>query len=248
MQIQKKVLWACDIEFRIRFWIWTFSRDETSSSGSWSWDARGAVKISWNKKSEEFASKLQIHHWPRMMIAIFEQVRKYLLEEVNIVYECKVCMNFFRWILLLIVLFLLVNVERPGFERNEIERADFLRRSLANLIAHKRSYCQEKFEVRYIFNSHLILCSHHVASSLLLLSKITYLHRYVHWIRPTRELPTSLTRWLGWKPPSFRLLSSRLRRCVVVVVVGGGGVVEAEEVRCIIIISICCHNAVVFLI
>ena len=31
-----------------------------------------------------------------MMIAIFEQVRKYLLEEVNIVYECKVCMNFFR--------------------------------------------------------------------------------------------------------------------------------------------------------
>ena len=43
-----------------------------------------------------FASKLQIHHWPRMMIAIFEQVRKYLLEEVNIVYECKVCMNFFR--------------------------------------------------------------------------------------------------------------------------------------------------------
>ena len=102
----KKNLWACDIEFRIRFWIWTFSRDETSSSGSWSWDARGAVKISWNKKSEEFASKLQIHHWPRMMIAIFEQVRKYLLEEVNIVYECKVCMNFFRWILLLIVLFL----------------------------------------------------------------------------------------------------------------------------------------------
>ena len=48
------------------------------------------------KKPEEFASKLQIHHWPRMMIAIFEQVRKYLLEEVNIVYECKVCMNFFR--------------------------------------------------------------------------------------------------------------------------------------------------------
>ena len=48
------------------------------------------------KKSEEFACKLQIHHRPRMMIAILEQVRKYLLEEVNIVYECKVCMNFFR--------------------------------------------------------------------------------------------------------------------------------------------------------
>ena len=145
--------------------------------------------------------------------------------------------------------FFLVNVERLRLERNEIERIEFLHRSLANLIAHKRSYCQEKFEVRYIFTSHLILCSHHVASSLLLLSKITYLHRYVHWIRPTRELPTSLTRWLGWKPPSFRLLSSRPRRCVVVVVVGGGVVVvEAKEVRCVIIISICCHNAVVILI
>ena len=69
--------------------------------------------------------------------------------------------------------FFLVNVERPRFERNEIERAEFLRRSLANLIAHKRSYCQEKFEVRYFFTSHLILCSHLVASSLPLLSKIT---------------------------------------------------------------------------
>ena len=25
-----------------------------------------------------------------------KEVRKYLLEEVNVVYECKVCMNFFR--------------------------------------------------------------------------------------------------------------------------------------------------------
>jgi len=50
------------------------------------------------------------------------EVRKYLLEEVNIVYECKVCMNFFR--------------------------------SLANLIAHKRSYCQEKFEgVAHVFDT-----------------------------------------------------------------------------------------------
>ena len=59
--------------------------------------------------------------------------------------------------------FFLVNVERLRLERNEIERIEFLHRSLANLIAHKRSYCQEKFEVRYIFTSHLILCSHHVA-------------------------------------------------------------------------------------
>jgi len=50
------------------------------------------------------------------------EVRKYLLEEVNIVYECKVCMNFFR--------------------------------SLANLTAHKRSYCQEKFEgVSHVFDT-----------------------------------------------------------------------------------------------
>jgi hypothetical protein len=25
-----------------------------------------------------------------------KEVRKYLLDEVNVVYECKVCMNFFR--------------------------------------------------------------------------------------------------------------------------------------------------------
>jgi len=50
------------------------------------------------------------------------EVRGYLLNEVNIIYECKVCLNMFR--------------------------------SLANLTAHKRSYCIEHFEdVNHIFSS-----------------------------------------------------------------------------------------------
>eukprot|EP00092_Neocalanus_flemingeri_P039851 GFUD01043402.1.p1 GENE.GFUD01043402.1~~GFUD01043402.1.p1 ORF type:complete len:648 (-),score=155.03 GFUD01043402.1:902-2845(-) len=50
------------------------------------------------------------------------EVRSYLLNEVNIIYECKVCLNMFR--------------------------------SLANLTAHKRSYCIEHFEdVNHIFSS-----------------------------------------------------------------------------------------------
>jgi len=50
------------------------------------------------------------------------EVRSYLLNEVNIVYECKVCFNMFR--------------------------------SLANLTAHKRSYCIERFEdVNHVFSS-----------------------------------------------------------------------------------------------
>jgi len=50
------------------------------------------------------------------------EVRGYLLDEVNIVYECKVCFNMFR--------------------------------SVANLTAHKRSYCIENFEdVNHIFSS-----------------------------------------------------------------------------------------------
>jgi len=50
------------------------------------------------------------------------EIRDYLLNEVNVVYECKVCMNMFR--------------------------------SLANLTAHKRSYCLDKFEdVTHIFSS-----------------------------------------------------------------------------------------------
>lgn len=49
------------------------------------------------------------------------EVRGYLLNEVNIVYECKVCFNMFR--------------------------------SVANLTAHKRSYCIERFEdVNHVFN------------------------------------------------------------------------------------------------
>lgn len=50
------------------------------------------------------------------------EIRDYLLNEVNVVYECKVCMNMFR--------------------------------SLANLTAHKRSYCLEKYEeVNHVFSS-----------------------------------------------------------------------------------------------
>lgn len=50
------------------------------------------------------------------------EVRGYLLNEVNIIYECKVCFNMFR--------------------------------SVANLTAHKRSYCYELFEdVNHIYSS-----------------------------------------------------------------------------------------------
>jgi len=50
------------------------------------------------------------------------EVRGYLLDQVNIIYECKVCFNMFR--------------------------------SVANLTAHKRSYCIENFEdVNHVFSS-----------------------------------------------------------------------------------------------
>jgi len=50
------------------------------------------------------------------------EIRDYLLNEVNVVYECKVCMNMFR--------------------------------SLANLVAHKRSFCLERYEeVNHVFSS-----------------------------------------------------------------------------------------------
>jgi len=51
-----------------------------------------------------------------------KEIRNYLVNEVNIIYECKVCMNMFR--------------------------------SLANLTAHKRSYCLENFnDVNHVHSS-----------------------------------------------------------------------------------------------
>ena len=48
------------------------------------------------------------------------EVRNYLLNEINLIYECKVCHNMFR--------------------------------SLANLIAHKRSFCKQQYrQVKHVY-------------------------------------------------------------------------------------------------